>query len=75
MFFCRVLQLLVTVNTVSRSLILFTLMLEAIHSSETSVLITDTRHDIPEDRRENLRSYIELTAWVLYLRCNVSPMR
>jgi hypothetical protein len=39
--------------------------------SETSVLTRATRHDIPEDgilyshRRENLKSYIALTDWVL----------
>jgi hypothetical protein len=36
---------------------------------------------IPEDgilhsrRRENLKSYIVLTAWALLRRCNVSPVR
>jgi hypothetical protein len=48
-----------------------TLMMEAIHSSETSVLTRATLRNIPEDdilhshRRENLESYIALTGWTL----------
>jgi hypothetical protein len=63
------LRLLVTANVVSTSPILVTLMMEAIHSSETSVLTRDTRSNTPEDgilhshRRENLKSYIALTGW------------
>jgi hypothetical protein len=74
-----VLQLLVTVN-VHSSPILVTLMMESIHSSETSVLTRSTRRNIPEDgiihchRRENLRSYITLTDWALQRRRNVSPV-
>jgi hypothetical protein len=41
--------LLVTANVVPSSLILVTLMMEAIHFSETSVLIRAKRHTIPED--------------------------
>jgi hypothetical protein len=43
-----VLRLLVTANDVLNSLFLFTLMMEAILSSETSVLTRSTRSDIPE---------------------------
>jgi hypothetical protein len=51
--------------------ILFTLMMEALRSSETSVIIRATWRNIPEDgilhshRRENLKSDIALTGWAL----------
>jgi hypothetical protein len=76
-----VLGLLVTANVVPSSPIVVTLMMEALGSSETSVLTRATRRNIPEDailhshRGENLKSYIALTGWTLYRRHNVSPMR
>jgi hypothetical protein len=45
-----VLQLLVTANVVPGSLILLTLMMEAIRSSETSVLTKSIQRHIPEYR-------------------------
>jgi hypothetical protein len=76
-----VLRLLVTANVVPSSLILVTLMMQAIRSSETSVLTRATQLHIPEDdithshRRENLKSYFALTGWGLQRRRNVSPLR
>jgi hypothetical protein len=64
-------QLLITANAVPNSLILSTLMIKAIHSSEKSVLKTATGLHIPEcgilhsHRREHLNSYKALTGWAL----------
>jgi hypothetical protein len=58
-----------------------TLMMEAIRSSETSVLIRATQRHIPEDgilhnnRRETLKFNIALTGWALQQRRKVFPVR
>jgi hypothetical protein len=64
-FLCSLLQSLVTANVVPSSLIIFTLMMDALYSSETSVLAN--LPNIPEDgnpyshRRQNLK----LTGWAI----------
>jgi hypothetical protein len=64
-------RLLVTAIVVRSSPILVNMMMETLGFSETSVLTRVTRHNIPEyailhsHRRENLKSYIELTGWTL----------
>jgi hypothetical protein len=67
-FLRSVLQLLVTANVVPSSPILVTIMMEAMHSPQISVLTRTTRRYIPEDgilhshRRENFKSYIALNS-------------
>jgi hypothetical protein len=70
-FLRSVRRLLVTANVVPSSPILVTLMMEALSSSETSVLTRAIRRNIQgagilhSHCRENLKSYIELTGWTL----------
>jgi hypothetical protein len=55
--------------------------MEALGSSDTSVLTRATGRNIPEDcilhshRRKSLKSYIALTGWTLQRRRNVSPVK
>jgi hypothetical protein len=57
-FLPNVLQLLVTADVVPSSLILFGLMIEAIRSSETSVLTRTSRNYIPDDAILNEECYL-----------------
>jgi hypothetical protein len=56
-------------------------MMEAIRSSEMSVLTRATWRNVPEDvilhthHRENVKSYITLSGWALQRRRNVFPVR
>jgi hypothetical protein len=70
-FLRSVRRLLVTPNVVPSSPILVILMMEALRSSEASVLTKDTQCNIPEDGilhshcRNNPKSYVALTGWAL----------
>jgi hypothetical protein len=73
-------RMLITANVPSSPIIVI-LMMEALISSETSVLTRATRRNNIEDaiihnqNRENLKSYIALTGSDLWRRSNVSPVK
>jgi hypothetical protein len=60
-----VLQLLATANVVSNSLIVLTLTMEAICSSEVSVLARATQRPIPEDGILNTNVYSYLMSQIM----------
>jgi hypothetical protein len=70
-YFGNLLGLLLNANVVFTSPILVTLMIGAMHFSETFHLTRATLRNIQEDgilrshRRENLKPYISLTGWAL----------
>jgi hypothetical protein len=66
-FFRSVHRLLLTANIVPRLTILVTLMMEAIRSSEKTVLSMVTRRNVPEDRI-HLRHVCGCETWSLILR-------
>jgi hypothetical protein len=79
LFLRSVLQLPITANVVTSSPILVTLMMEALRSSEMSVLTRTTPRNIPEDgilhshRSENLKSYLKSMFPVFIPKEQVDP--
>jgi hypothetical protein len=63
--------LLITANVAPSSPILVNLMMEALSTSEMTVLARATKRNIPaggilhSQRRRNLKSYVALTGWAL----------
>jgi hypothetical protein len=71
----QLLQLLVTVNFIPSSLIIFALIIEAIRSSETSVLARATRRHIPEDDILHSLCRGNVISYNIQLRTEVLPIK
>jgi hypothetical protein len=65
-FFRSVRRSLVTANVVPSSPILVTLMMEALSSSETSVLTRATRHNIADDILQEVNCLTYTKCWLTF---------
>jgi hypothetical protein len=65
---CSMCQSLVPANVVPISLILVTLVMNALHSSEMSVIIRATWHNIPKDGFLHSHGYENLKSCIIYCK-------